>query len=126
MPAKSQSQRGLIFSKRKKYGSESDTPKKWKWIWEEGWENKGKLPKKVKKKKKNENTIILFTEFLNEGVVVKRLAKCNDCGYVGNEFEEFSRPFRRRDKCPKCKSKNVDDDYTPPKPQIAPAPLRIR
>ena len=47
MPATSQSQRGLIFSKRDQYGSKEKTPKKWKWIWDEDWENKGKLPKKV-------------------------------------------------------------------------------
>lgn len=47
MPAKSQSQRGLVFSKRDQYGSEAKTPKKWKWVWEEEWENKGKLPDKV-------------------------------------------------------------------------------
>ena len=52
MPAKSQAQRGLVFSKRDQYGSKNKTPKKWKWIWEDEWENKGKLPKKVKKKKK--------------------------------------------------------------------------
>jgi len=48
MPTKSQSQRGLIFARRDKYGSKAKTPKKWKWIWDEGWENKGKLPKKAK------------------------------------------------------------------------------
>ena len=47
-PTKSQSQRGLIFAKRNKYGSKENTPKKDKWIWDEGWENKGKLPNKVK------------------------------------------------------------------------------
>jgi hypothetical protein len=48
MPAKSQAQRGMIFAKRDKYGSKAKTPKKWKWIWDEDWENKGKLPKKAK------------------------------------------------------------------------------
>jgi hypothetical protein len=38
-------------------------------VWEEGWENKGKLPLKVKKKKKNES-VITFSEFvLNEGLI---------------------------------------------------------
>ena len=55
MPAKSQAQRGLIFARRDQYGSKKNTPKKWKWIWDEDWENKGKLPKKVKKKKKKVN-----------------------------------------------------------------------
>ena len=65
MPAVSQSQRGLIFGKRTKYGSKKNTPKKWKFIWEEGWENEGKLPKKKKGKKKNESFIFpKFSEFL--------------------------------------------------------------
>lgn len=71
MPAVSQRQRGLIFGKRNQYGSEDKTPKKWKWIWEEGWENRGKLPKyKKSKKRKNvkisEHIIISFNQFVNE------------------------------------------------------------
>ncbi len=64
MPSVSQSQRGLIFSKREKYGSVENAPKKWKWVFEEGWENKGKLPKKKKKKKTNEEKVISFTDSL--------------------------------------------------------------
>ena len=64
MPAKSQAQRALIFSKRDQYGSKKKTPKKWKWIWDEGWENKGKLPKRKKKKAKFVNESL--NEFLNE------------------------------------------------------------
>jgi hypothetical protein len=45
--AKSQSQRGLIFGKRNQYKTKEATPDKWKWIWDEDWENKGKLPDKV-------------------------------------------------------------------------------
>lgn len=63
MPAKSQLQRALIFSKRAKYGSIDKAPKKWKWVFEAGWENKGKLPKKVKK---SNESIISFSEFLNK------------------------------------------------------------
>lgn len=122
MPSKSQSQRGLIFGKRSKYGSIENTPKKWKWIWEEGWENKGKLPKK---KKMNEN-VITFSEFINEelqegkskgnqkyGPVI-----CNDCGHKADGFE-FKRSFRKGLRCPKCKSKSVSNA---PKPKVAPAP----
>jgi len=47
MPAQSQAQRGLIFGKRNQYKTKAKTPDKWKWIWDEDWENKGKLPKKV-------------------------------------------------------------------------------
>jgi hypothetical protein len=62
MPAVSQSQRGLIFGKRTKYGSKKNTPKKWQWIWEEGWGNEGKLPKK-----KNEKLVFpKFSEFIIE------------------------------------------------------------
>ena len=62
MPAVSQNQRGLIFGKRNKYGSEENTPKKWKWIWHSGWENKGKLPKR----KVSESKIFDFNTFVNE------------------------------------------------------------
>lgn len=61
MPASSQSQRGLIFGKRNKYGSKEKTPKKWKWIWLKDYENKGKLPDKVK-----ESRIVNFNTFMNE------------------------------------------------------------
>ena len=57
MPAKSQSQRGLIFAKRDQYKSKAKTPDKWKWIWDEGWENKGKLPKKKKKNETVQNMV---------------------------------------------------------------------
>lgn len=60
MPAVSQSQRGFIFGKRNKYGSKEKTPKKWKFIWDEEWENKGKLPEKVEK------VIYDFKKFVNE------------------------------------------------------------
>lgn len=67
MPAVSQAQRGLIFGKRSKYGSEHATPKKWKWVWHEGWENKGRLAKKKRKKKsKKESFIFKFETFVNE------------------------------------------------------------
>lgn len=62
MPAVSQSQRGLIFSKRNKYKSEENTPKKWRWIWDSEWENKGELPETVKK----ESLITKFQKFINE------------------------------------------------------------
>jgi hypothetical protein len=72
MPTVSQKQRGLIFGKRNQYGSEAKTPKRWKWIWEEGWENKGRLPKYKKRNKKNiaknvnENKIMHFDEFVEK------------------------------------------------------------
>lgn len=61
MPAVSQSQRGLIFGKRNKYKSKEKTPKKWKWIWSEDYENKGKLPNKIK-----ESKIYDFKTFINK------------------------------------------------------------
>lgn len=76
MPAKSQQQRKLIFAKRGQYGSIEKTPKKWKWVWEEGWENKGKLPEKVRKRKKisrKTESIISFTDYvMNEGLITIR------------------------------------------------------
>jgi len=100
MPSKSQQQRKLIFAKRGRYGSESDTPKKWRFIWEEGWENKGKLPYKVKKKKnkkKYENQVITFSNFLNENIqedyspITLELIKSNiiECLHNINEFEDI-------------------------------------
>ena len=62
MPTTSQSQRRLIFGKRNQYKSEKNTPKNWKWIWSEDYENKGKLPEKVKK----ESLICKFNTFVNE------------------------------------------------------------
>jgi hypothetical protein len=64
MPAVSQKQRSLIFGKRNQYKTEEKTPKKWKWIWEEEWENKGKLPKY--KINKNENKLINFSDYIYE------------------------------------------------------------
>jgi len=83
------------------------------------------LPEKVRKKKskKKYESAITFTEYLtkdlmvNEEIQVKDLAKCEDCGYVGDRFLDFSRPFLK-DKCPKCKSKNIQRNYIPPKPGI--------
>jgi len=69
MPVKSQQQRKFIFAKRGQYGDEKHTPKEWKWVWEPGWENKGKLPKRVKKKKKNKRIneqVLTFEQFINE------------------------------------------------------------
>ena len=60
MPAVSQKQRGLIFSKRNKYGTKKNTPKKFKWIWDEGWENKGELPET------SESKLPKFTDFIKE------------------------------------------------------------
>jgi hypothetical protein len=49
MPAKSRQQLKLIYSIRDKYKSETKTPKKWKWVWEEKWTDVDykKLPQKV-------------------------------------------------------------------------------
>ena len=48
MPAKSQSQRRLIFGKRNQYKTEDRIPNRCKWIWNDDYENKGKLPEKIK------------------------------------------------------------------------------
>ena len=64
MPAKSQSQRGLIFGKRNQYKTKKNTPKKWKFIWDKDYENKGKLPDKVK-----ESRIYDFETFVKESKI---------------------------------------------------------
>jgi len=38
MPSHSEKQRKMIFAKRSQYKTKENTPKKWKWIWEKGWE----------------------------------------------------------------------------------------
>ena len=50
MPAKSQQQLKLIYAKRNQYGNKSETPEKWKWVWDEEWTDDvkfKKLPEKV-------------------------------------------------------------------------------
>jgi hypothetical protein len=61
MPAKSQAQRGLIFGKRKQYKTKKNTPKKWKWIWDKDYENKGKLPERIEERKR----LHTFESFIN-------------------------------------------------------------
>lgn len=78
MPAKSQSQRGLIFAKRDQYKSKAKTPDKWKWIWDEGWENKGKLPKK---KNKNETVQNVIMEKLSLGDINHLAIPGRNLGY---------------------------------------------
>ena len=65
MPAKSKRQLRLIYANRKHYKTMKNTPKKWKWIWEEGWTNVNykKLPQKVE-----EHMIVKFDDFINEGI----------------------------------------------------------
>ena len=48
---------------------------------------------------------------------------CNDCGHKADGFD-FQRAFRKGLRCPKCKSKNVDDNMKRPTP--VPAPQTIR
>jgi len=109
MPAKSEQQRKLIFAKRGQYGSVEKTPKKWKWVWEDGWGNKGKLPYKVKKKNKNkkfESNIITFSDFmLNEEKMDSYM--CSDCGYNGKEPRFLSVFKDKSRRCPKCGSEKV-------------------
>lgn len=102
MPASSQSQRGLIFGKRNKYGSKEKTPKKWKWIWLKDYENKGKLPDKVK-----ESRIVNFNTFMNESHRdnYDYTQMLEDCEWIKNKFhdyKEFSDFF-----------KNIDEELYP-------------
>lgn len=122
MPAVSQKQRGLIFSKRNQYGSISKTPDKWKWVWEDGWENRGKLPKFKKNRKKvekiRESFILSYDKFTNEWFKFGGNDKvepkkedpedlvCKDCGFTGS-LSKFKPYFTYTAQCPKCKSKNI-------------------
>lgn len=38
MPAKSRQQQKMIFARRGMYKTKANTPDKWKWIWDKGWE----------------------------------------------------------------------------------------
>lgn len=38
MPAKSRKQQKMIFAKRGIFKNKANTPEKWKWIWDAGWE----------------------------------------------------------------------------------------
>ena len=37
MPSKSEKQRRFIYAIRNKYKKKKDTPKKWKWVWNDEW-----------------------------------------------------------------------------------------
>lgn len=37
MPSSSEQQRKLVFAKRGQYKTKSDTPDKWKWVWNDDW-----------------------------------------------------------------------------------------
>jgi hypothetical protein len=97
MPARSQSQRGLIFARRDQYGSKKDTPKKWKWIWDDDWENKGKLPKKVKKKKVVSESLNEFLSLgkLNEDTPIMDLPQFEDL--VINKLQEMGLTWEESD-----------------------------
>jgi hypothetical protein len=87
MPTVSQQQRGLVFGKRNQYGSKENTPKKWKWVWEEEWENKGKLPKYKKKNKKKYENVTSFGNFLNESPYNSVIKEAFDS--LGAKIEEI-------------------------------------
>lgn len=38
MPPKSRQQQKMIYAKRGIYKTKANTPEKWKWIWEKGWD----------------------------------------------------------------------------------------
>jgi L-fucose isomerase-like protein len=108
MPAVSQKQRGLIFGKRNQYGSESNTPKNWKWIWKEGWENQGKLPKykKRKEKKINESRIMRFDEF------VEKRFKADNTGVILNyEWDDSIGKAEKAAKLAGLKYRKLADEW---------------
>ena len=57
MPSRSEAQRKMIFAKRSKYKTKENTPDKYKFIWDKGYENKGELPEKVEES--------LFRKYIN-------------------------------------------------------------
>ena len=94
MPAKSKQQLKLIWAIRRKYGKKKNAPKKWKWVFEEGWENKGKLPKKVKKI--DENFKLLF-ESETEGYAKEIKEGFNE---LSGEIEKLEITIREYQKTP--------------------------
>ena len=54
---------------------------------------------------------------------IKIIDKCKDCGYFHNA-ENFRMTFGNflvgKSKCPDCGSKNVEQNWFPPKPKTAP------
>lgn len=70
MPVQSESQRKMIFARRNKYKTKKDTPAKWKFIWDKGWENKGDLPEKAES---SESTLTRYLSIIAEENSVKTL-----------------------------------------------------
>lgn len=70
MPVKSKAQQGYIFGLRNKYKSESQTPEKYKWIWDSDYE---KIPKDLPDKIQNE-----FTEYVLESLHLNELNSIKD------------------------------------------------
>ena len=68
--AVSKSQFKLIQAMRTKYGTETDTPEKWKWVWKDEWTNVDfkELPNKVSREslKRADNPEAIKQQFLNE------------------------------------------------------------
>lgn len=86
MPARSKSQLGFIYSKRNKYGSKKNTPKKWKWVWGKEWTDVDykKLPEKT-----SEHIITKFDHFLNENYSINEdFLICNG-GDIDGFFNEI-------------------------------------
>lgn len=38
MPSSNEDQRRLVYAKRSQYKTKSDTPERWKWVWNSDWE----------------------------------------------------------------------------------------
>jgi len=107
MPAKSKSQLGFIYSKRNKYGSRKDTPKRWKWVWGKEWTdvNYKKLPEKV-----SEHIITKFDDFINENIkdYLKPKSK-EEIGYLmknGNQKLEIPNGYTEK------QTKNIISRYS--------------
>lgn len=62
-------------------------------------------------------------------MTIKIIDKCNDCGHYSNA-ENFRMIFGNfligRSKCPNCKSKNIEQNWCPPKPKAPPPAQGIK
>lgn len=129
--AKSQAQRGLIFSRREQYKTKEKTPKKWQWIWDEKWENKGKLPEKLKTEEKirriEENLVSLLKNNKKPTMTKKDLLKIVEQSDpvetpVKTPVKTPSKPKRKTPYQPKHRPapKASSPDVAPAKPKVNP------
>lgn len=63
MPSKSRAQQKMIFARRGMYKTKSNTPEKWKWIWDKGYEKlEAGAPEKITESKLDKYLSKLYNE----------------------------------------------------------------